>query len=112
MSRLTTLVVLSIGLIFVISLVRSIFDFLKAEDRIQDEELKLAQLQLKNEELKKKLAEVESSEYLEKAAREKLGLAKEGEVVVILPSVTPLPEAKGQSEENLPNWQKWLKVFF
>lgn len=111
-SRLASLAVLVVGLLLVVSLIRSIIDFLKAEDRIKQEEIKLAQLQLKNDELKKKLEEVESPEYLEKMAREKLGLAKEGEVVVVLPSVLPQPDQKPQPEENLSNWQKWLRVFF
>lgn len=109
-SRLISLIILAIGLFLIVNLTRSIWQLLRAGDRIKQAEEQVAQIRLKNDELKKRLAEVQSPAYLEKIAREKLGLAKEGEVVVILPPYQPpSPPAGG---ENLPNWEKWWKLFF
>jgi len=66
--------------------------------------------------LEAELKKVQSDAFLEKQLRDKLGLAKEGETVVVLPDkealkglVPPLPE-----EENIlpkPIWQRWLDLF-
>lgn len=108
-NRLVNLLILIVGLFLIVNLTRSIGDLLKAKDKIKEVEKGVTQLKQQNEELKKRLAEVQSPEYLEKIARDKLGLAKEGEVVVILPPYQSAPEV---TEKNLPNWQKWWKLFF
>lgn len=94
----------------IVNLTRSILELLGAGDKIKEAEERVAQLRLKNDDLQKKFEEVQSPAYLEKMAREKLGLAKEGEVVVILPPYQP--PASPSSKENQPNWKKWLKLFF
>lgn len=101
--------ILIIGLFLIVNLTRSILELVRAADKIKEAEKQVAQLQFKNDELKKRLAEVQSPKYLEKIAREKLGLAKKGEVVVILPPYQPSAQVQ---EENLPNWKKWLRLFF
>ncbi len=110
-NKLINLIILILGLFLIVNLTRSIWELLGAGDRIKEAEEKVAQLRLKNDELKKRFSEVQSPAYLEKIAREKLGLAKEGEVVVILPPYQPAP-APQESQENLPNWQKWWNLFF
>lgn len=108
-SKLINLTILVIGLFLIVNLTRSILSLLRAGDKIKEVQEQVAELQFKNDELKKRLAEMQSPAYLEKIAREKLGLAKEGEVVVILPPYQP-PLPSG--EESLPNWKKWLRLFF
>lgn len=109
-TKLVNLLILVVGLFLIVNFSRSIGELLKAGERVKDEEKKLQELEKKNEDLNKKLEEVQSSNYLEKMARDKLGLVKEGEVVVILP---PLPSSEpATSKENLSNWQKWWKLFF
>ena len=109
-SKLINLTILVIGLFLIVNLTRSILSLLRAGDKIKEAQEQVAELQFKNDELKKRLAEMQSPAYLEKIAREKLGLAKKGEVVVILPPYQPpSPPAGG---ENLPNWKKWLRLFF
>ena len=61
--------------------------------------------------LQQKLEAIASEEYVEKIARDKLGMVKDGESIVLLPD-----EAKGGSkkEELLKrtNWQQWWGLFF
>ncbi len=54
---------------------------------IQEIELQLNELGLKNEELKRQLMQVQSDAYIEQVAREKLGLVKPGEGRIV-----PLPK--------------------
>ena len=68
-------------------------------------------LEAKEVELKKQLEYYRSDEYVEKMAREKLLLQKEGETVILLPE----QQSEGQSEEEnkqteLSIWQKWVRL--
>jgi len=100
-----------------VSLARNVSRILKAKDRIKEAEERVEKLKVQNEDLKKRLETAGSGEYLEKQLRDNLGLAKEGETIVVLPDEDTLralaPRAE-QEQETLPdpNWRKWLKLFF
>ena len=108
---------LILGVIIVaISLVRNIVRAVNIRDRIKAEEVKVEVLRKEKEELEKKVAEAESDAYIEKQLRDKLGLAKEGEIILILPEDEILRKIAPvfQEEEDLlpdPTWKKWLKLF-
>lgn len=108
---------LILGVIVVaISLIRNIIRALNIRDRIKTEEAKVEVLRKEKEELEKKVAEAESDAYIEKQLRDKLGLAKEGEIVLILPEDEILRKIAPivQEEEDFlpdPTWKKWLKLF-
>jgi cell division protein FtsB len=59
--------------------------------------------------LKQRLSYVRSDEFVEKEAREKLGLVRDAEHPVFLtPPSMQQPEADAT---EVPNWQKWAKLF-
>jgi cell division protein FtsB len=67
----------------------------------------------KNAELKQKLEEVRSVEYLEKEARENLNMQLPGETVVMIPAgkiEKKRIEDRKVGEE--PNWKKWVRLIF
>lgn len=97
------------GLILAINLSRSLIGLFKKGDIISESAKKLSIVKGENEELKKQLATVQQKDYIEKQAREKLNLGKEGEIVVILPSISPVPIQ--EKKEELQTWQKWIKLF-
>lgn len=107
--RILHWLILIVGIILIINLSRSVADLLGKGKIIEKTENRLSEAQKKNRQLKEKLAEVQSESYVEKQAREKLNLAREGEVVVILPKITPEPEVEEPRE--IPNWQKWIEIF-
>ena len=115
-NRLTTGILLIFGLYLIVSFSRDIFNLFQKGKEVEKEQLKLEELQIKNEELKRQLEYVKSAEFLEKEAREKLGLAREGEVVVILPEnleeLISANQPKISVNQEIPNWKKWLKLFF
>ncbi len=101
-----------------LSLVRNIQKIRKANEKIDNAEKKLEDLNKESLLLQKKLKEVESTNFIEKEARDKLGLAKEGEIVLILPEdevLRKLSPKEGSEEEILlteENWKEWFKLFF
>ena len=74
----------------------------------------LYKLQNENKELKKKLARIKALDFIEAEARDKLGLSKKGETVVIIPEdkLKLVMGASQSAQIRLPNWLGWLKVFF
>ena len=97
------------------SLIGQIMTTLKSGDRLQEATERLHQLGVKNKELKRRLEEVKTPFFIEEQARDKLGLAREGETIVIIPQEKldqVLGVAKKAEEVKLPNWLGWLKLFF
>ncbi|HEU5011869.1 MAG TPA: septum formation initiator family protein [Roseiflexaceae bacterium] len=87
----------------------------RQRDQVQAE---IAQIQDENQQLSTSVAMAQSADYAEQVAREQLGYARQGDVVVVpvLPQATPqsveatpVPVAVAQPE---PNWQGWLHSFF
>lgn len=97
------------------SLARQIYESLQTGERLDNQVEELSELQHRNAELKKKLEKVQTQEFIEEQARNKLNLAKEGETVVIIPQevldkVLNL-EQKVQGV-RAPHWQAWLRLFW
>ncbi len=97
-------------------LITQIFDAFKANDRLTEAVSKVYSLEIKNKELKEQLKEVTSVGFIEKEARDKLGLVKEGETMVIIPD-EKIQKILGLNQEvaqevRLPNWKGWLGLFF
>jgi len=105
------ILVFSLYLVFVLG--RELFNLLKKGERTKNTEEKVVELKRENKALKERLEYVKSDEFVEKEARDKLNMAKEDEIIVVLPEnleVKP-PRPEGQ-EGDLPNWQQWLRLFF
>jgi cell division protein FtsB len=78
---------------------------------------KLERLEKEQAELLKLKQEVDSPEFAEREAREKLGLAKPGEIVVVLPPediLRKLSPDYDQEEyiEEQPIYIRWSRLFF
>jgi cell division protein FtsB len=103
------------GFCLIFSFSRDLWTLFQKEKEIEKSQLKLEQLKLENEELQAQLEYVQSQAFIESQAREKLGMAREEETVLMLPENLGRFEGLGkvkEEEENLPNWQKWWKLFF
>jgi|GEM_PF-505017 len=106
-----------LGLIVVASsLVRNIFKAISIRKRIEIEKDEIQALERQKQELEQKVAESESNEFIEKQLRDKLGLAKEGEIVLVLPEEEILKKIAPviETEEDVlpdPTWKKWFKLF-
>jgi len=109
--KILSLVVLMAGLWLIVGVFRSTYSLFKRDDLFIEREKKIAELKEKNQELRKTLEAVQGQEFIEKEAREKLGMGKEGEVVVILPKLK-IKNEKLKIKEEVPNWRKWYNLFF
>lgn len=109
---LSLIILLVLGLAY--NLINQIMEAAKSGERLSAAADTVYKLEAENKQLKKKLSEIESAEFIEQQARDKLGLGKPGEVVVIIPE-EKLKEVMGASQSaevaRLPNWLGWLRVF-
>lgn len=90
--RLTTRFWLIIGLLVfgyaAVSYTTGFLEIWRLRQEIQRVELEIAATKTRNEQLRHELAYLQSDEYIEKVAREELGLVRPGETPVIF---TPVP---------------------
>ena len=115
-SKTPTYFFIIISIFLGISLFRNISNVKSVNQRIKQKEKEVANIQKEQEELQKKLEFTKSQEYMEKQLRDKLGLAKEGETVVVMPAPEILRKFAPEHEEEEdvlpdPSWRKWLKLF-
>lgn len=103
-------------IIFSISLARGVSRVRLVKDEIAKRQAEVAKMERDNEILKEELAKVQSPQYIEKEIRNKLGLVKTGEIIVVLPepevvkSLAPtIPEDDIAPPD--PNWKRWLRLF-
>ena len=103
-------------LFLAVSTVRNIARVKAINSLVASEKDKLEQMKEDNAKLQAQIALTQGDAFIEKQIRDKLGLAKAGESVVILPDTSILRALAPQLpvEENSlpdPNWRKWLKLF-
>ncbi|HWA52437.1 MAG TPA: septum formation initiator family protein [Patescibacteria group bacterium] len=107
---------LFLAVLLAFSLIKSIVKITGSGSKITDEEVKVIALQKQNEILNSELQSVQTPQFIESQARDKLGLAKKGEIVVVLPdenslkALAPKVEVKTYSLPD-PVWRDWLKLF-
>ena len=85
----------------------------KSEGQIKTLEQEIVTLQNQSFEAIAMIKYLKSDEFVEKEARQKLNMAKQGEKVVIVPADKQLAAVKSAKEQSLKkNWQLWLEYFF
>ncbi|MBI5452000.1 septum formation initiator family protein [Candidatus Gottesmanbacteria bacterium] len=110
-NKLVTWLLLVLVVMLSINVARSWVKISQRAEIISLTQDRLQQAKDQNESLKRKLAEVESQEYIEREARNKLNKGREGEIVLILPSVSPIAEPSPTPIDTSANWQKWVRLF-
>ena len=94
------------------NLIRSWRQLGRRGDIIKEAQDKLQEEKLLQDNLVRKLAGIKSAAFVDKQIREKLNLGREGEIVVILPSVSSAAEPTPTPIDTSSNLEKWIKVFF
>lgn len=102
---------------------------LERNKRIQEEvsalEIEATKIRRENQTLSEKISYFSSSDFREQEAKQKLGLKKTDETVVVIKLAPEYKEAsgdggkadealsqKGKAGEEMPNYEKWWRVFF
>ena len=106
----------AIFIVLASSMVKSLRRIKEGDVIIEKTQSRLEKINEENKKLSEQLQVTQSEEFLEKQLRDKLGLAKEGEKVIVLPEpdiVRKLAPVIPQEEEirPKPNWQKWIDLF-
>lgn len=84
----------------------------KAGERVKEAQAELAQATEENQQLRVRLEEVRSQEFLESQARERLGYGREGEVILVAPEPSEGNKKNGGGEGGgKPNWKRWWEVY-
>ncbi len=90
---------------------KRLWTFNSTNQKVEEAQVRLDKLKEQNEALKANLSYTQTQDFVEGEIRDKLGLAKEGETVVILPKENR-DQLPGTSKKQVPNWEKWRDVFF
>ncbi len=107
-------VIMLIVLVIALNLVSQIMSAVKSGDRLSSAADIVYKLEVKNKQLQKKLTQIKSQEFIEEQARDKLGLTRKGETIVIIPEekLKLILGASESAKPRFPNWLGWFKVFF
>lgn len=96
-----------------VSLSRSIYDLWMRRSLVDQAERRFAKARLDNDELKTDYSRLQDPAYIEEQARNKLGLSRNQEIVVVIPNS---PEEQDEAEENQPQteptWRQWIAVLW
>ena len=101
-----------VGVILAVNSAKRIHSFSQTSQKVQEAEDRLLELRKENEALKNELKYKESAEFAEKEIRDKLGLAKEGEAIVVIPQESGKDDQESGGQDTRPKWQKWRDLFF
>lgn len=104
-------VIIVIGLMLMINgLLRSIYDLWHKQDLVTSAGKQFNFEKQRNQKLKVDLEYAKTQQFIESQAYNKLFLVKPGEQQVLISQNSALN--KGIKNDNTPNWQKWLNLFF
>ena len=94
-------------------LLHSIYDIWHKQDLLTAAQKTLDREKLLNQKLKGELSYAQTPQFLEEQAHNKLFLVKPGEQeVLISPNLIKGQNQPQKQNQNIPNWQKWLNLFF
>jgi cell division protein FtsB len=103
-------------LVLLISLGRNLLKISKVREGIEKIYRRVDKLEKEKRQLEKRAEEAKRPESIEREIRNKLGLTREGEIIVVLPESKILkklvPEIP-QEDESLPApiWKRWARLF-
>lgn len=116
LSKATGFAIWILIVILVISLIKNLGGAGRIKADIASEEARVVKMQEDNARLASEVAQAQSQGFIEKQIRDKLGLVKTGEAIVVLPDEDTLrklaPSLQIESDTLPdPTWKKWLKLF-
>ena len=112
MKKVVFIVIVIILLLAINSLAHSIFELWSKQDLLTNAQRELEAQKLKNQKLKAEFSYVKTDQFVDETAHNKLFLVKPGEQQVFISKDLISKTQAQKQKENLPNWQKWLKLFF
>lgn len=104
------LLIILICLTAIVNLGRSVYDLASKRSNATKLAVKRDAVKRESEMIEKKLNDAQTKEFIEREARDRLGLSKPGEVIVLLEK----GDIEASNTANLPvsTWSQWLSLFF
>lgn len=112
MKKAIYILIVIVLILIINSLVHSIYDLWHKQDLLTSAQNELQKEQLQNQKLKAQLSNAQSSQFIEEQAHNKLFLVKPGEQEVLISQNLLNKNQPQKQAQNLPNWQRWLNLFF
>jgi len=110
--KLLRLVIIIFCLYLIVTTAKAIIDLWKAGDKLTQRQQNLSFLKKEQEDLLRQKAAIDNPNYWEEMARDRLGLSKPGEKVIVIPQELLVDQTPVASVDATPNWQKWAKLLF
>jgi cell division protein DivIC len=110
-SKLANWIVIAIIIFLIISSLKATFDLYQVQESVKNKEKEAQNLKREVKKIKDDLERVQTSDYIERVARDKLNLSKPGETVVIL-SKPLLSTQSAEVKDSRTNWEKWRALIF
>ena len=110
--KVVRIVILIIFVTMGIGIIRSVYTLSQKKGIIAERQQVLRELSDKNKKLQEDLRQATSPAFIEQAARDKLGLVKEGETVVIMDKTKVENITDNGNPRELPSWKQWWQLFF
>ena len=101
-----------LALLLIVNGAKRLSSLRNTSQKVGEAEQRLEALKRENEDLKRELEYKKSDQFAEGAIRDKLGMAKKGEAVVILPRENDERPTSNAQRQNIPNYIKWWNLFF
>lgn len=109
MKKILYIAAVFVLLLIINGLTHSVYDLWTKRDFLTEAQKTLEREKAENKKLQQDLSRVNTREFIEEEARNKLFLVKPDEKVVIISVASKSAEKK---ESPKPNWQKWVDLFF
>lgn len=103
-------IVVIVCLYLAVTAVQSMADLWRAGDKVTRREQELTQLLKERDDLLRQQREAQSPLFLERVARDELGMSRPGEKVVVIPQQLLLQPVAPSGVVEGPVWKKWVKL--
>lgn len=108
------IILLAFLVILIFGQIRTITSLSGKKSIVTNRQTELSKLKNEHETLRRKEEETKTKEYIEREARNKLGMGRVGETIILLPDEDSTNSGKTtpSAQDFRPIWQQWLELFF
>lgn len=112
MKKVLAIFVVIACILIINNLAHSIYNLWQKRDLLTSAQEELNKAKEQNKSLKSKLSLVDSPQFIEEEARNKLFLVRPGEELLITKELQNASSSAKLNGNEKPNWQKWWELFF
>lgn len=99
-------------MITIVGLSQSLVHIIGRQNLLKTQKKNLITIQEQTETLRKKLQDVNTPAFIEREAREKLNMTKDGETVILIDKTGQITEEQKKEWQPSSHWNLWWDLFF